>query len=49
MNYTVCPLGGGAWQLNTPLGTGRNVSSFQISSDSSRVVYAADQDTAGVI
>ena len=35
--------------MNPSLGAGRNVSSFQISSDSSRVVYEADQDTAGVI
>ena len=34
--------------MNPPLPLGRNVVSFQISPDSSRVIYYADQETANV-
>jgi hypothetical protein len=43
------PILGGSWvKLNTDLVAGRNVGSFQLSPDSSRAVYMADQDTGGV-
>lgn len=36
-------------QLNAPLALGGNIRAFQISPDGQRVVYAADQNTAGVV
>lgn len=35
-------------QINTPMPSGHNLSSFQISNNSNTVVYCADQDTIGV-
>ena len=43
------PLAGGSpTKLNRPLISGGYVGSFQVSPDSSQVVYRADQDTDGV-
>ncbi len=46
--YSVLLEGGPPVRLNPPLPIGRNVVSLQISPDSSRVVYRANQDTATV-
>ena len=47
--YSVLLGGGSPIRLNPLLPFGRNVDWFQISPDSSRVLYIADQDTAGVL